>query len=454
MKYFLQDKGFFRTFSLGTFVISSWGLILNSLFRIRPLQDDYLVLNSISNSSIGNFLSSIWESQGGNLFPYAVNAVLLSPAEHQLNFIGITLFYIITLVAVAGAGLLMLKMLLGVDLKIIGKVNLFVYVTLVFVSFEGLFVPSFAGAFSFSLASLAHLWPVILMIYFVYLLRYPTLFPVALLGGLLIGNSNAGESFTALLVGFFLLLRSLRKRERSTILYSGSLVAGILFGFIAMISAPGFSNRANNSVGLPSSASELAQRFVKAAVSFPADALTHPGAYLALIAGIILVRINSDSIDLEPVRQNALLLLAAISLLLVSLVGGGTLAYSSWHQALGVDMLVVPVFLGGGVLLGSYISQRFLDEASKVVILLLIVTSLVSTRGAYLLHERSNAWDIGITQNICTLREQSTLSLQGAELRYPPLELGIEDIQTWEWMKISYTGWVRGLKEFRTTSCA
>jgi hypothetical protein len=35
--------------------------------------------------------------------------------------------------------------------------------------------------------------------------------------------------------------------------------------------------------------------------------------------------------------------------------------------------------------------------------------------------------------------------LLGAEIRYPPFSLGIEDIETWEWMRENYADWVTNI---------
>lgn len=454
MKSLLLPRKIWLTYYL--ILLSSWAMITISVFYLRPIQDDYLVLNSIVQSSIKKFLNSIWESQGGNLFPYAINAILLSPAVDQLNFIGIKLFYLFTLFAVSLASLMILSMVLNIKARVFGVANIIIYISIAMISFEGLFVPSYIGAFSFSLASVAHLWPLILMVFALNFYRNrPIFFPLALFLGFIIGNSNAGESFSALIIAAGLTIQLLFKKDiRSrSFLFSGALTLGVLAGFLMMIVSPGFSNRANNAVGFPSSISEFLHRLIKAFSSFFADSLSHPGAYLAFVFGLLIAAKLTQFIQPSNAMWNLKLAALGFLVLFCSLVAGGTLAYTSWHQAFGLQLLLAPLMFALGVLVREKFDVISDSLIPKVFLILALLVSLVLIRTSISVVQRAQNWDAAFISNTCSIRNDLKGDLKGAELRYPPFNLGIEDIDSWEWMRVNYIEWVKGLKEFQTTSC-
>ena len=456
MKARLRDGHLSLKLASIVFAVTSLILILTLPFYVRPIQDDYFVINAIGTSSVKKFLRSIWESQGGNLFPYFVNSELLNLTKSNINFIGLTFFCLITMVATSLSGVLIFKMLLGDSFNKIGNVKFLIIPLLVFVTFEGLFVPTLAGAYLFSLASLAHLWPSILMVFSIYLyLNRPNLWPIAIPLGILVGNSNAGESFASLLIFLFISSQHFRKPNNAPLKRRFSVImsCGLLIGFVFMVTAPGFSNRASNSVGLPSSISDLLHRFIKAAVSFPIDALSHPGAYLALALGYFLCSNSYLDLDIAEFRRNYRNFSVSFFLLLGALIGGGTFAYSSWHQSLGLDLFLAPIFFGLGVLVGSSFPEPTKSVPTIFLILSLCLVSASSTRATYLIQSRANTWDVTLKSNICQIRSKSEAKITGAELRYPPLNLGIEDVQSWEWMRIPYVAWVKRLPEFQATKC-
>ena len=435
---------------------SSWLLIIVTGFSVRPIQDDYLALSAISSSSINTYLHSIWETQGGNLFPYAVNAYLLEPLAKQVTFIGNLIFYACTIFAVAAASLMLFSMMTKISIRDFGAKRIVLYITVALVSFEGIFVPSFIGAFSFGTASIAHLWPVLLMTIALYIYEnYPRQILLAVLLGLLIGNANAGESLASLIISIVILVRISRNRFRpwSKFVYVLSLTLGLLIGIIFMVAAPGFSNRAQYSVGLPSTFFDLGSRFIKAGLSFPLDSLSHPGAYLAFPLGVLFSSQVLKSVSRVTLKNNLFALFGAYSLFLFSLIGGGTLAYTSWHQALGLQFFLMPLSFFSGVLLASKCEPQLIRHIPKIFLVGVLLFSLLIFRTCSTTLDRATTWDLQLTNNICKLKDGSTTDLLGAELRYPPLQLGIEDIQSWEWMRTSYISWVRGLNEFKTTSC-
>lgn len=437
-------------------LITTWVLVLLSGFRIRPIQDDYLVLNATSTGSVDEFLTSIWESQGGNLFPYAINALLLAPSKYQVNFIGLTAFYFLTVVAVGFSSLFLVSITLNVKIRRLGLLTVLTIFSISIVSFEGLFVPSFIGAFSFSLASLAHLWPVILMVLaFVVYRDKPSLSPLAFILGLVVGNSNAGESFSALMFSLALMVNLFRKRQIRTkrFFFASALTLGIFLGLLVMIAAPGFSNRANNSVGFPDSAADFIQRFIKAFVSFPADSLSHPGIYITFLLGFSVFSRLQGLIDINHLARRIRKLVSVYLLLITSLIGGGTLAYTSWHQAFGLSLLLAPLAFSFGLLTGSRVNKGNSRKFRGIFLSTVLVLSMILLRSGFMLSDRAHDWDRNLLHNICEIQKDSLDNLRGAELLYPPLDLGIEDIETWPWMSTNYVVWVKGLKEYKSKVC-
>jgi hypothetical protein len=346
--------------------------------------------------------------------------------------------------------------ILGQDLKIaLGNTYAF-FPILVLVAFEGLFVPTYAGAFSFSLASIAHLWPVILSIFAWRLLNsYRNLWFLLFPLGLIIGNSNAGESFTAFLLISWLILGKIIGKINLRLHYSSlvSLWVGVTSGLTIMFIAPGFNNRANNSVGFPESLSELVFRFFKAFVSLPVESLTHPGAYLVFFLGLVFSNKILVNVPLKSFSGRVKVLVLCYLLLLLNLVGGGTLAYVSWHQSFGLNLLLPSLFFLLGVQAGQVSGIKFKNRARRVLPIVIVMVLVVFGRGLGTLIERGIEWDRTLVINSCNIKTDSEDNLLGAELRYPPFKFGFEDIQTWPWMLDSYKIWIQKIRPNEPISC-
>ena len=132
-------------------------LVVATSFFLRPIQDDYLILKTLTTGSVIEWVQNIWNFQGGNLFPYSANALLLSMSKSSPVFIGILLFYLSTLALVSSASVAVLLQLTGFRICEVPRRFILIYIMIALASFEGLFVPEFIGAFSFSLASLANI---------------------------------------------------------------------------------------------------------------------------------------------------------------------------------------------------------------------------------------------------------------------------------------------------------
>jgi hypothetical protein len=311
--------------------------------------------------------------------------------------------------------------------------------------FEGLFVPGFLGTFGFSLATLAHLWPV--MAFIVGLLglkKFNGSWLIALFLGLVAGNSNLGESAFALGAIFVLLISFIKIKDFE--LKSGirrdanfyALAIGVFVGTTGIASAPGFWNRASDQVGLPESAGDFLFRFAKSFASFSVDALTHPMVWVVFLLGATLSKSIALDLNAFSVFRTKIISIGS-ALIWYALIMGSTFAYPSWHQSMGIYILLFPT----GFMLGALTRNRLLSRHAKSF---LIFTSVVMVftflRIGALGVIRAETWDRNLPLNICSLKANPDAVLYGAEIRYPPFDLGVEDVNTWEWMRDKYAGWV------------
>jgi hypothetical protein len=182
-------------------------------------------------------------------------------------------------------------------------------------------------------------------------------------------------------------------------------------------------------------------RFSKSFASFTADGLSHPMVWVLLILGAILVFNGSFSIsDLDSFRLR--ILSVGGFLIWSALIVGSTFAYPAWHQSMGMYVLLLPLAFGLGV------SNRFKFQKKTLVSAFIIVSFLMTAvflRIGIMGVNRSLDWDTNFQKNICLLKLDQKASLLGAEIQYPPFNLGVEDVNTWEWMRNKYVGWISAI---------
>jgi hypothetical protein len=226
-----------------------------------------------------------------------------------------------------------------------------------------------------------------------------------------------------------------------------SLLCGNFAGFLIILAAPGFWNRAQNSVGLPNGVQDLGFRFFKSLGSFSADLATHPMVWLAFLIGV-LVAIP------EKLGQDKIVLASKIKLLVwlgfalfASLTFGSTFAYVSWHQSTGLYQIFIPITFLLGVYSKSVIKLE-LKRSQEFLLVFVIVVSLIlmSARAGISFKARAADWDSAFKINYCLIRENPNSKLVGAEMLYPGFNLGIEDVSSWEWMRNGYAKWVSNPK--------
>lgn len=420
-------------------------IILESLvlaYFMRPIQDDYFNLESVQQMGIAGYLVDTWNWHGGNMVQFFIHCVVILPTTQSLVYWNLGLFFLVTQVLVFFSVRTILTWLFSSS----SPITKFWIPLLSVAGFEGVFVPGFLGAYGFSLATLAHLWPVMAFVVgLIGLKRFHGSWAIAFLLGLVAGNSNLGESAFACgtwLLAFLAFYRLDSFEDRSGIKRNSNfyfLGAGTFLGTIGIAAAPGFWNRASDQVGLPESPMEFVVRFTKSFASFTADALTHPIVWVLLLLGMLVVGRNLtgklliDSFRLRLLAVGSFLIWAALIL-------GSTFAYPAWHQSMGMYVLLLPLAFGLGIANRYKLQPQFVTSAFAIAVL---VTAAVLLRAGITGVDRSLEWDRNLQENICLLKQDSDAKLLGAEILYPPFNLGVEDVNTWDWMRDKYAGWVK-----------
>ena len=90
-------------------------------------------------------------------------------------------------------------------------------------------------------------------------------------------------------------------------------------------------------------------------------------------------------------------------------------------------------------------SIDFIGTASQVGRLLVLshlVKLLAFIRIGILGVSRSQALALDLNKNICELRINPSVTLQGTEIISLPFDLYVEDVNTWKWLRDKYIGWV------------
>jgi len=451
----LLNKKFFQAFQSLLFGLATVSLG-SQIISIRPIQDDYFILGAVSTGSITELLLSTWNLQGGNLVPYAFSAVASKYTAVSLSYWLQACFLVVTVILIIILSLLFLSWLGITEHK--SKILL---PLLLILSFEGVFTPLQIAAYSWAQTSIAHLWPVLLTFIVIFSIENPrnkAFF--CLLSGLTVGNSNSAEALWSIFSVFLFILIFFRKfdplSKRTIMIKLFNFLLGAFSGLIITLVAPGFWNRANTSVGFPSSFNELTTRFLKSLSAFGFDLLTHPFLYLTFFVSICYLGASSEKLTNFEGKIKFLLLSSAA--LFGLLVLGTTAGYPAWHQSLGL----FPVFSLSVFLLGikyrltlSRLKPRFLAIVLSIVIAL---GSVISLRTSLAVEQRANSWDIDFQRNYCLLITSKDVSMDqlpllGPEIIYPLFNKGIEDIQTWEWMRVGYIKWIKSGKIQNPPDC-
>jgi hypothetical protein len=187
-------------------------------------------------------------------------------------------------------------------------------------------------------------------------------------------------------------------------------------------------------------------------VSFTGELITHP------IWMLFLLPLPQITHFLPKIMKNrAKVLLLSFLILFGFVVFGSTFGYAAWHQSGGLLVLFTPFLLALTSLLGKrnyrgLLSHKLIFNSMLIMVAILIFGLLL--RGLYFQERRAVEWDRNLVKNYCIQIKGSDEKFLGAEIRYWPLGLGIEDVNRWQWMSDDYAAWLKTLSPILPSKCS
>jgi hypothetical protein len=430
---------------------------------VRPVADDYTLLRIYSQEGFTSSISYIWNNFGGNMTPAFIRALFVAPSLDASNWFGFIAFSITTSLLVIMSYLALITWLTHRSLRQI-TINDFLIALLASLSFEGLFTPGLSSAYLFGAASGVHLWPICVFILSLKLIdsfsdkqsRFSFLgfLLISLFLGFIVGNSGFAESsaifFTLLIITIWIHTKKLDSSRHNFQIAIKTHLLGVGFGLLTIFIAPGFINRNNRLGKIDQGFSGLLESFRSSLVSFSGELLTHP---VWLLAFLIAASWKS-SLKIDSSRAKTLVLYFALTF--VMLVLGSTFGYAAWHQSSGLIFLFTPLAFCIPILSSQTLSLLKKSGLVNKNIAVVAVTSILlglMFRGVVVQEDRSSAWDSNLQKNFCSAIQSSESPLLGAEIKYWPIGLGIEDVNRWEWMEEDYRSWLSSIYEVTTLKC-
>jgi hypothetical protein len=423
---------------------------------VRPVADDYTLLRIYTQEGFVPFVSYIWNNFGGNVTPAIIRALYLSISLDSSNWYGFMAFSITTSLLVVMSYLVLITWLTNRGMRQITLNDLLISL-LASLAFEGFFTPGLSSAYLFGAAAGVHLWPICIFLISLKLIQTSSrseskIYFVGSLGGFillgfLVGNSGIAES-SAIFVALLALTIGMQFRSRGNSfsryrLAINSHLLGVTIGLATIFLAPGFINRNSRLGKIDEGALSLITGFRSALVSFTGEILSHPVWLFGILVIPSFVYLNK--IDKSKTR----LVLIFFAINFVMLILGSTFGYAAWHQSSGLIFLLTPASFCLPIVFIH--SQKFLKRLrlTNNPFTLTIVTlalAVLLIRGLIVQENRSSQWDSNLVQNYCLTIESKDSPLLGAEIRYWPIGLGIEDVNRWDWMAQEYKSWLRTIE--------
>ncbi|CAN2170143.1 hypothetical protein MCEMRE203_00032 [Candidatus Nanopelagicaceae bacterium] len=426
------------------FLLVAFGLFL--FFNVRPVQDDYVSLRDMASIGLAESLVNMWQQWGGNVSVVGISNAFLGLHVDHFYFLGLALHSVITGLLLISTFRILHTRIIG-DLKVHRVLGLTPWVVFSTLALSSFFSPGYVGIFNFTSASTAHLWSVLLAIHGLnYCFRNGSslIFLLPILGfvtsNLNITEGLFGFSLTISALLFLTFSRIAKSRIVSTKLYL--FAVGQFLGLLAIIAAPGFTNR-TTVVGTPDSIPDLLARLVRVLPINIGDLIQHPGWILGILLGAFIR--PTLAID-ESTKLKHWILPSAIAsgLLFVAICFADSFAYPSWYHTLSLYIFLFPLsFLVGACSdLKVFRFNRHVKLVKAFLVVIVFSSIFLFSRDMFMLNARSLAWDQAAIRNVCFISDGSTLGLIGPEIIYWPLNLGIEDVETWDWIRSAYIDWV------------
>jgi hypothetical protein len=418
------------------------------IFFSRPVQDDYVVLRDIASGSLLSPVIHLWNHWGGNVSAALIVNFLLGLQPFGNFLFGIVMQSLLTLLLLVSSLHLMIKWS-GLPRILKKPHNLDTMIFISLISMGGLFSPTYLGIFNFSWASVAHFWPILILVHSYYFSTvvpsyfFPVFFPL----GFLAGNMNVTESAFVVFSSSFILLRYFvfhKKDFGFNPINIFTFQLGSLSGLLTICLAPGFRERASI-VGGPDSPLDFIYRFLKSLVIDVGDVIAHPSWILGLILGLTL----KTQLDLLPkmieLQSRQRIILLHFTILFLLIVFGDSVAYPAWYHTTPLYILSFLTFTLVGI---NFPFKNFSKKVAnstfrQIFIAFLILSVLLVSRDLVNQQIRASNWDNSFEMNVCLIGKSAPEGLSGASLTYPPLNLGVEDVDLWPWMSSAYVDWVR-----------
>jgi hypothetical protein len=430
---------------------------------VRPVADDYTLLRIYSQEGFTSSISYIWNNFGGNITPAVIRALFVAPSLDTSNWFGFIAFSITTSLLVIMSYLVLITWLTNRSLGQI-TINDLLIALLASLAFEGLFTPGLSSAYMFGAAAGVHLWPVCIFILSLKLIDSLSdkqsgftllgFLLVSLFLGFIVGNSGFAESsaifFTLLIIAIWIHTKKLDPLRFNFRIAIKTHLFGVSLGLLTIFIAPGFINRNNRLGKIDEGFSGLLESFRSSLVSFSGELLTHP---VWLLGFLIVVSWNS-SLKIDSSRTKTLVLYFA--LIFVMLVLGSTFGYAAWHQSSGLIFLLAPVSFCIPILsvrIQNILKKSGLAYKNIAMIALVFLLLGLMARGVVVQEQRSSAWDTNLTKNFCPVIQSTSSPLLGAEIKYWPIGLGIEDVNRWAWMEEDYRSWLTSINGITSQKC-
>ncbi len=439
------------------------GIHLWQASLVRPVADDYTLLRIYSQEGFVSSISYIWNNFGGNITPAVIRAAYISLSVDASNWYGFIAFSITTSLLVVASYLVLITWLTNRGIRQI-TINDLLISLLASLAFEGLFTPGLSSAYLFGAAAGVHLWPMCIFILTLKLIdaladkqsgfRFLGFLLVSIFLGFIVGNSGLAESSAIFLT---LLIITIKFQTKRTGLFPtkyriaiNSYLLGVSLGLTTILLAPGFISRNNRLGKIDEGLITLLESFRSSLVSFFGDIFTHP----IWLFGVLVVVFQKYSFRINLVRAQILLMYFVFTFVMVVL--GSTFGYAAWHQSSGLIFLLTPA-----AFCFSILSSRVRDRVKSISLVQKNITLAAITlillglmvRGILVQEDRSTAWDSNLLINYCSIIQSTESPLLGAEIKYWPIGLGIEDLNRWAWMEKDYRSWLSSLSEKTPQKC-
>jgi hypothetical protein len=430
-------------------------LSINFAFFSRPVQDDYVVLRDLASGSLFNPITHLWNHWGGNISAAFLVNLLLGVQPFGNFLFGIALQSILTLLLSVSSLYLIIKWS-GLPEVVKRPLNIDVIIFISLISLGGFFSPAYIGIFNFSWASIAHFWPVLILIHSYYFSTVLSgyFFPVFFLLGFLAGNLNVTESAFIVLSSAFILHRYyfFHKKDFSfRVINIFTFHLGALVGLLTICLAPGFRERASI-IGGPNTPLDFIERFLRCLIIDVGDLVSHPSWILGLVLGLILKFQLGDISLIKDLQSHQRIISLHFIVLFMLVVFGDTVAYPAWYHTIPLYILSLLTFtmLGINFPVNVSVGKNSIRKLQSIFFVFFIISVILVSRDLASQLIRANSWDKNFDANVCLIENLGSDKLLGASLTYPPLSLGVEDVDLWPWISSAYVDWVKS-SGFRCT---